>query len=94
MEYRFFVLTNFQAPYPLKENGLIRFRSDRSRMKPFKSLIASPNIDPAGSILLGLPHADFLLLNLTYTWNEDPQPQVLFTFGFSNLKPAPSSVST
>ena len=26
--------------------------------------------------------------------NEEPQPQVLFTFGFSNLKPAPSSVST
>jgi hypothetical protein len=29
-----------------------------------------------------------------YTLNDDPQPQVLFTFGFSNLKPAPSSVST
>ena len=29
-----------------------------------------------------------------YTLNELPQPQVLFTFGFSNLKPAPSSVST
>jgi hypothetical protein len=29
-----------------------------------------------------------------YTLNEEPQPQVLFTFGFSNLKPAPSSVST
>jgi hypothetical protein len=44
VEYRFFVLTstsNFQAPYPLKENGLIRFRLDRSRLKPFKSLIAS-----------------------------------------------------
>ena len=34
--------------------------------------------------------SDFVL----YTLNEDPQPQVLFTFGFSNLKPAPSSVST
>jgi len=32
-------------------------------------------------------------LNL-YTLKEDPQPQVLFTFGFSNLKPAPSRVST
>jgi hypothetical protein len=30
----------------------------------------------------------------TYTLKDDPQPQVLFTFGFSNLKPAPSSVST
>ena len=30
----------------------------------------------------------------SYTLNDDPQPQVLFTFGFSNLKPAPSSVST
>jgi len=30
----------------------------------------------------------------SYTLNEDPQPQVLFTFGFSNLNPAPSSVST
>jgi hypothetical protein len=29
-----------------------------------------------------------------YTLNEEPQPQVLFTFGFSNLKPAPSRVST
>jgi hypothetical protein len=29
-----------------------------------------------------------------YTLNEDPHPQVLFTLGFSNLKPAPSSVST
>lgn len=29
-----------------------------------------------------------------YTLNEEPQPQVLLTFGFSNLKPAPSSVST
>jgi hypothetical protein len=29
-----------------------------------------------------------------YAWNDEPQPQVLFTFGFSNLKPAPSSVST
>jgi hypothetical protein len=29
-----------------------------------------------------------------YTLNDDPQPQVLFTFGFSNLKPAPSRVST
>ncbi len=28
-----------------------------------------------------------------YTLNEEPQPQVLLTFGFSNLKPAPSSVS-
>ena len=31
---------------------------------------------------------------LFYTLNDDPQPQVLFTLGFSNLKPAPSSVST
>jgi hypothetical protein len=30
----------------------------------------------------------------TYTLNDDPQPQVLLTFGFSNLKPAPSRVST
>jgi hypothetical protein len=29
-----------------------------------------------------------------YTLNEEPQPQVLFTWGFSNLKPAASSVST
>ena len=28
------------------------------------------------------------------TLNDEPQPQVLFTLGFSNLKPAPSSVST
>ena len=29
-----------------------------------------------------------------YTLKDDPQPQVLLTFGFSNLKPAPSRVST
>jgi len=35
-----------------------------------------------------------LSTSASYTLKEDPQPQVLFTFGFSNLKPAPSSVST
>ena len=30
----------------------------------------------------------------SYTLKELPQPQVLFTFGLLNLKPAPSSVST
>ena len=34
------------------------------------------------------------LKSKSYTLNDDPQPQVLFTFGFSNLKPAPSRVST
>jgi len=29
-----------------------------------------------------------------YTLNEEPHPQVDFTWGFSNLKPAASSVST
>lgn len=29
-----------------------------------------------------------------YTEKDDPQPQVLFTAAFSNLKPAASSVST
>ncbi len=29
-----------------------------------------------------------------YTLKDEPQPQVLLTFGFSNLKPAPSRVST
>ena len=29
----------------------------------------------------------------TYTLKDEPQPQVLFTFGLLNLKPAPSSVS-
>jgi hypothetical protein len=33
-------------------------------------------------------------LNPNYTLNEDPHPQVLFVFGFSNLNPAASSVST
>src|SRR5208282_3671292 len=32
--------------------------------------------------------------NATQTLNEEPQPQVLFTFGLSNLNPAPSRVST
>ncbi len=29
-----------------------------------------------------------------YTWNDEPHPQVDFTWGFSNLKPAASRVST
>lgn len=29
-----------------------------------------------------------------YALNEEPQPQVLFTWGLSNLKPAASRVST
>ena len=42
----------------------------------------------------------FALTNLSlevgrpYTLNEEPQPQVDFTWGFSNLNPAASSVST
>src|SRR5438874_705270 len=35
-----------------------------------------------------------LLTTGLYAWKELPQPQVLLTFGFSNLKPAPSRVST
>ena len=31
---------------------------------------------------------------VAYTLNDEPQPQVDFTCGFSNLKPAASSVST
>lgn len=31
---------------------------------------------------------------MSYALKDDPQPHVLFTFGFSNLNPAPSSVST
>ena len=30
----------------------------------------------------------------SYTLNEEPHPQVLFTLGFSNLKPEASRVST
>ena len=37
----------------------------------------------------GCPH-----IKHRYTLKDDPQPQVLFTFGFSNLKPAPSRLST
>jgi hypothetical protein len=33
------------------------------------------------------------LASNSYTLNDDPQPHVLFTFGFSNLNPAPSRVS-
>src|SRR6478752_5945418 len=33
-------------------------------------------------------------ISLVYTLNEEPHPQVLFTFGFSNLKPEASRVST
>jgi hypothetical protein len=40
------------------------------------------------------PFKNFRRISATYTLNEDPQPQVLFTFGFSNLKPAPSRLST
>jgi hypothetical protein len=42
------------------------------------------------------PHRETVGLSYrkSYTLNDDPHPQVLFTFGFSNLNPAPSSVST
>jgi hypothetical protein len=33
-------------------------------------------------------------LGPAYTLNELPQPQVFFTLGLLNLKPAPSTVST
>jgi len=33
-------------------------------------------------------------LRTAYTLKDEPQPQVLFTWGLSNLKPAASSVST
>lgn len=46
---------------------------------------ASPQGPPAVSHETGLGN---------YALNELPQPQVDFTFGFSNLKPEPSSVST
>ena len=41
--------------------------------------------------MYGLPP---LLHAESYTLKDDPQPQVLFTAAFSNLKPAASSVST
>jgi hypothetical protein len=45
-------------------------------------------------VLLALDSLDGCPCVVIYTLKEDPQPQVLFTFGFSNLKPAPSRVST
>ncbi len=35
-----------------------------------------------------------LFASVDQALKEDPQPQVLFTLGFSNLNPAASSVST
>ena len=59
----------------------------------------SPPIGPAGRrrYKTKSPVAErrgFSEITKSYTLNDDPQPQVLFTFGFSNLKPAPSRVST
>lgn len=41
----------------------------------------------SGAIFIGICQSG-------YTLKEEPHPQVLFTDGFSNLKPAASSVST
>jgi len=43
-----------------------------------------------------LPYGRALILGpiAGYTLKDEPQPQVLFTLGFSNLKPEASSVST
>jgi len=56
-------------------------------------LFSGHNSSVTSSSLLLTAH-NSLLIALLYTLNDDPQPQVLFTFGFSNLNPAPSSVST
>lgn len=55
---------------------------------PWESALSPKQKSPAW-------HWAFLTRNWNgaYTLNEDPQPQVFFTFGFSNLKPAPSRVS-
>src|SRR5579862_4212702 len=64
----------------------------RRNFLPIKSSRFSPTKTKASS------HYDEALkisrIRRAYTLNEDPQPQVLFTFGLSNLKPAPSRVST
>jgi len=38
--------------------------------------------------------AFFTSISIVYTLKLEPQPQVDFTWGFSNLNPAASSVST
>jgi len=44
-------------------------------------------------LLRSLKISDLSAVDRSYTLNELPQPQVLFTFGLLNLNPAPSSVS-
>src|SRR5579864_494274 len=65
----------------LQSKGLV---SDEAFFDFAHSCRASRRGQPKAAV----PHS------VSYTLNDDPQPQVLFTFGFSNLKPAPSSDST
>jgi hypothetical protein len=67
------------------DNGL-RAVPDRHRLFPHRALGLGRNRKAPPQ--RGSCH------QILYALNEDPQPQVLFTFGFSNLKPAASSVST
>jgi hypothetical protein len=48
----------------------------------------------AGGAIRRLSSPESCLSASVYALNELPQPQVDFTFGLLNLKPAPSSVST
>jgi len=61
-------------------------RSEKPRTPPEACRKAATLRGVRGLEIIGPP--------LRYTWKELPQPQVDFTWGLLNLKPAPSSVST
>ena len=65
--------------WEIARNGISWTACDRSNLRA----IPRPQVAP-----IGTRSAEEL-----YAWNELPQPQVDFTFGFSNLNPEPSSVS-
>jgi hypothetical protein len=69
-------------------NGLTR-QAERPRQDARSASAAQPSV--AGSSFGGGSSTGGAG---RYTLNEEPQPQVDFTWGFSNLKPAASSVST
>ena len=65
-------------------------KADRTRLPRLHTHAARPAPETGAGLLCGQPNS----IAGSYTLKEEPQPQVLFTWGLSNLKPAASSVST
>ena len=89
-------LNEVEGASPAKVSVPHAWGQPRSAVRRARSAESFP-ADQSANMKKALSHRDEASkskLVPAYTLNEEPQPQVLFTLGFSNLKPAPSSVST